>query len=226
MSLTMHDVSLTYPDGGGRITALDDVSIRVEAGTVTAITGASGSGKSSLLAVGSTLLVPERGRVTIDEVDVTRLDTGQRAALRRSKIGIVFQQPNLLPALTARDQLRVMNELGDHKQSAAGAGKRADELLAAVGLAGQEHKRPGQLSGGQRQRVNIARAFMTEPSVLVVDEPTSALDQRNGDSIIQLILEMTRTWRTATMLVTHDLRHLHAMDAHYQMSDGVLTRVG
>lgn len=226
MSLKIQDVTLTYPDGGARITALDNVSIQVAPGTVTAITGASGSGKSSLLAVGSTLLAPERGQVTIDDVDVVRLDAGQRAALRRSRIGIVFQQPNLLPALTARDQLIVMNELGDRTRSGSEAARRADELLAAVGLAGQEHKRPGQLSGGQRQRVNIARAFMPEPSVLVVDEPTSALDQRNGDSIIQLILEMTRTWRTATMLVTHDLRHLHAMDAHYQMSDGVLTQAG
>jgi putative ABC transport system ATP-binding protein len=223
MSIDLKNITLTFPDGERRVTALNDVSLHVDAGSVVAITGASGSGKSTLLAVASTLLTPDSGTVTIDDTDATSLDAGERAALRRDRIGIVFQQANLLPSLTAREQLLVMNELGGRKRAKAEVEARADELLIAVGLQEHEHKRPHQLSGGQRQRINIARAFMTDPSVLVVDEPTASLDQQSGNRIIELILQMTAAHRTATMLVTHDLRHLASMDDHYVMLDGVLT---
>jgi putative ABC transport system ATP-binding protein len=224
MTIDLKNITLTFPDGDRRVTALNDVSLHVEAGSVVAITGASGSGKSTLLAVASTLLTPDSGTVTIDGIDAANLDAGQRSALRRERIGIVFQQSNLLQSLTAREQLLVMNELGGKKRPQADVAAKADELLTAVGLTGHEHKRPHQLSGGQRQRVNIARAFMEDPSVFVVDEPTASLDQESGASIIELILRMTAAHRTATILVTHDLRHLASMDDHYVMQDGVLTR--
>jgi putative ABC transport system ATP-binding protein len=223
MSIDLQNITLTFPDGDRQVTALNDVSLHVEQGSVVAITGASGSGKSTLLAVASTLLTPDAGTVTIDEIDATHLDAGERSALRRERIGIVFQQSNLLPSLTAREQLLVMNHLGGNRRPNADLEARADELLRAVGLQSHEHKRPHQLSGGQRQRINIARAFMGDPSVLVVDEPTASLDQASGNSIIELILRMTRAQQTATILVTHDLRHLASMDDHYVMSDGVLT---
>lgn len=222
MGINIESVTLTFPDGSSQVTALNNVSLKVAPGMVTAVTGASGSGKSSLLAVASTLISPDSGTVAIDGIDATGLSAEEQGKLRRDKIGIVFQQSNLLQSLTARDQLVVMNELGGNKQPRADAVAKANNLLAAVGLAGQEHKRPHQLSGGQRQRVNIARAFMNDPSVFVVDEPTSALDQQSGSSIIDLILRMTREHQTATILVTHDLRHLVSMDDHYVMSDGVL----
>lgn len=222
MSIDLQHITLTFPDGDRRATILKNVSLQAEAGTVTAITGPSGSGKSSLLAVASTLIAADSGTVTIDGKDVSHLSAGDRSALRRERIGIVFQQSNLLPSLTAREQLLVMNELGGKKRPKAEMETRADELLAAVGLAGHEHKRPHQLSGGQRQRVNIARAFMDDPSVFIVDEPTSALDQASGASIIELIVRMTKERNTATILVTHDLRHLDAMDAHHVMTDGRL----
>lgn len=147
----------------------------------------------------------------------------RRASTRfAAAVGIVFQQPNLIPSLTAREQLSVMNELGapHSRRDRARAAARADELLSAVGLAEHGHKRPHQLSGGQRQRANIARALMNDPSVLLVDEPTSALDQERGAQIIDLILRLTDELNTSTLLVTHDLVHLPRMHGVLHLVDG------
>ncbi|MET0977119.1 MAG: ABC transporter ATP-binding protein [Leifsonia sp.] len=222
--IRLDDITLTFPDGDGRVTAVDHVSITSHPGTVTGITGPSGSGKSSLLAVAATLIRPDSGRVLIDDTDATGLDAGEATSLRRERIGIVFQQSNLIPSLTAREQLAVMNELGGPHagRDRARAAARADELLDAVGLGTQRDKRPHQLSGGQRQRVNIARALMNDPSVLLVDEPTSALDQERGASIIELILQLTEELDTSTLLVTHDLVHLPRMHAVVHLVDGRL----
>ncbi|MEU4086906.1 ABC transporter ATP-binding protein [Streptomyces aureus] len=217
--LALEDVTLTYPDGDGRLTALDGVGLRVPAGSMTAVVGSSGSGKSSLLAVAATLVTPDRGRVLVGSTETGSLTPAERAVLRRREIGIVFQQPNLLPALTALEQLQVMGHLDGRRQVAG----RARELLAAVGLGGLEHRRPHQLSGGQRQRVNIARALVNEPSVLLVDEPTSALDHERGAAVVDLLLRLTRERATATVLVTHDRARLAGADAVLEMNDGRLT---
>lgn len=225
--IRLNDITLTFPDGDSRVTAVDGVSLTAHPGTVTGITGPSGSGKSSLLAVAGTLLRPDSGEILIDGNDVTALSPAEATRLRRDRIGIVFQQPNLIPSLTAREQLSVMNELGaprSRRRDRAAAASRADELLAAVGLAEHSHKRPHQLSGGQRQRVNIARALMNEPSVLLVDEPTSALDQERGAKIIDLILRLTDERNTSTLLVTHDLVHLPRMHGVLHLVDGRVTR--
>lgn len=223
--IELRDVTLTYPDGEGTITAVDGASLRIRPGTIAAITGPSGSGKSSLLAVASTLIRPDTGSVLIDDVDATQLSAKETAALRRDRIGIVFQQSNLLASLTAVEQLEVMAHLGARPRAGArqAVAAKARDLLDAVGLGAKHHKRPGELSGGERQRVNIARAFMNDPSVLVVDEPTSALDQARGGAIIELLIDLTRTHDVATLLVTHDQSHLPAMDAVHTMLDGVLT---
>lgn len=220
--IRLEDITLTFPDGSDRITALDHVTLSSSAGEVTAITGPSGSGKSSLLAVAATLIRPDSGRVVIDGIDAMTLAADRASELRRTSIGIVFQQSNLLPSLTAREQLVVMNELGGGRprRRRAAATRRAESLLADVGLAAHLDKRPHQLSGGQRQRVNIARALMNEPSVLLVDEPTSALDQERGASIIDLLLRLTDERRTSTLLVTHDLVHLPRMHSVVQLVDG------
>ncbi|MDQ1128708.1 ABC transporter ATP-binding protein [Microbacterium sp. SORGH_AS_0888] len=211
--IRLESVTLTFPDGASRVRAVDDVSLAVAAGNVTGLTGPSGSGKSSVLAVAATLIRPDAGRVLIDDVDVSDLSAAERTTVRRERIGIVFQQANLLPSLTAREQLLVMGHLGGASTlRGAAAERRADELLASVGMAEHREKRPHQLSGGQRQRVNIARALMNEPSVLVVDEPTSALDQERGAQIMRLLVDLTAERATATLLVTHDLSlapHLH-----------------
>ncbi|MFF3403612.1 ABC transporter ATP-binding protein [Streptomyces sp. NPDC002659] len=219
-NLLLHDITLTYPDGDGRLTALDSVSLEVTAGSLTAVVGPSGSGKSSLLAVAATLVTPDRGRVVVDGTDTAGLDRAGQAALRRERIGIVFQQPNLLPSLTAAEQLQVMAHVSG--QGAREARARALELLDAVGLAREAHRRPHQLSGGQRQRVNIARALMNEPAVLLVDEPTSALDHERGAAILDLLGALTRERGTATVLVTHDRAHLERTDRTVTMADGRL----
>lgn len=227
--LELDDVTLSYPDGVGRLTAVDQVSLVARPATVTAITGPSGSGKSSLLAVAATLIRPDSGRVVIDGVDASALSARDAARLRRERIGIVFQRPNLLPALTAREQLQVMRELGasSSQPSRAVIADRADEMLDAVGLADQALRRPSQLSGGQQQRVNIARALMHRPQVLLVDEPTSALDTERGAAIVELIVRLTRELGTATLLVTHDRLHASRVDGELRLVDGrVVARSG
>ncbi|WP_430868644.1 ABC transporter ATP-binding protein [Demequina aurantiaca] len=218
------DVTLTYPDGASRVTAVDSVSLTVEPGTVTCLTGPSGSGKSSLLALAATLIRPDSGRVAIAGSDATRMSGAQASELRRRSIGIVFQQANLIASLTALEQLQVMNELGapGSRDSRGAATARATHLLEAVGLADQAGRRPHQLSGGQRQRVNVARALMNRPRVLLVDEPTSALDQDRGAQIIEIVLELTASEGTSTLLVTHDAHHFARMDRVLRMVDGVL----
>ncbi|MFI1332849.1 ABC transporter ATP-binding protein [Streptomyces sp. NPDC020845] len=220
MSLNLADITLTYPDGEDRLTALDDVTLDVPKGSLTAVVGPSGSGKSSLLAVAATLITPDAGTVTIDGTTTAGMTRGELAELRRHKIGIVFQQPNLLPSLTAAEQLQVMARIDG--RSPAKARGRAMELLDAVGLADHAHRRPHQLSGGQRQRVNIARALMNDPTVLLVDEPTSALDHERGAAIIDLITRLTHHQATATVLVTHDRTHLTAVDRFAEVHDGRL----
>lgn len=220
--ISLNDITLTFPDGDERITAVDNVTLTAHPGTVTGITGPSGSGKSSLLAVAATLIRPDSGQVLIDGVDAAALAPREATELRREQIGIVFQQSNLIPSLTAHEQLTVMNELGARHSRGrrAAVAKRSRELLDAVGLAPDADKRPHQLSGGQRQRVNIARALMNEPSVLLIDEPTSALDQERGASIIELILRLTGDLKTSTLLVTHDLVHLPQMHGVVTLVDG------
>ncbi|MFI9237970.1 ABC transporter ATP-binding protein [Streptomyces sp. NPDC053079] len=220
--LSLEAVELTYPDGDRRLTALDEVSLSVAAGELVAVVGPSGSGKSSLLAVAATLLRPDAGRVVVAGEDTSRLSARGRAALRRERIGIVFQQPNLLPSLTAEEQLLAVEHLRGGRTGRA-ARARAAGLLESVGLDGAKRRRhPHRLSGGERQRVNIARALWGGPSVLLVDEPTSALDHERGERVVELLAEVTRRHGTATVLVTHDRGLLGRADRVLVMGDGRL----
>ncbi|MFI8529412.1 ABC transporter ATP-binding protein [Streptomyces aquilus] len=223
MSLRLTAVTLTYPDGEGRLTALDRVTLDVPRASLTAVVGPSGSGKSSLLAVAATLVTPDAGTVTIDGTPATGMTRGELTDLRRHKVGIVFQQPHLLPSLTAAEQLQVMAHLAG--RSPGKARDRAEHLLDAVGLGGQAHRRPHQLSGGQRQRVNIARALMNDPTVLLVDEPTSALDHERGAAVVDLLARLTRRRNTSTVVVTHDRTHLGVADRIVEVRDGRVTPV-
>ncbi|WP_079165612.1 ABC transporter ATP-binding protein [Streptomyces sp. NRRL S-31] len=224
MSLRLTGITLTYPDGDTRLTALDEVSLEVPPGSLTAVVGPSGSGKSSLLAVAATLITPDAGTVAVDGTLTAGMSRGDLTDLRRRKIGIVFQQPNLLPSLTAVEQLQVMARIDGRKPRAVRP--RALGLLDAVGLSDRADRRPHQLSGGQRQRVNIARALMNDPTVLLVDEPTSALDHERGAAVIALVTRLTRERGTATVLVTHDRAQLTAVDRIAEVHDGRLRLPG
>ena len=217
--LALREVLLTFPDGDRRLTVLDRVSLSVAPGEFAAVLGPSGSGKSSLLAVAATLLRPDSGQVLVGGQDAGALSAKQRTTLRRRRIGIVFQQPNLLASLTALEQLLVVAHLSGAAPASARA--RAAGLLDSVGLSGaKQRRRPHQLSGGERQRVNIARALYSQPSVLLVDEPTSALDHERGAQVMALLADVTREHGTATVAVTHDRGLLGRADRVLEMADG------
>lgn len=226
MTLQLSRVTLTYPDGDqGRVHAVTEASLTVAAGQVTALTGPSGCGKSSLLAVAGTLIRPDSGVVVIDGVAIGDLTEKDRARIRREQVGFIFQRDNLLPDLTAVEQLLLTAHLRGERPS-----RHRDEalgLLRDVGLAGQEDRLPRQLSGGMRQRVNIARALMGPRRVLLIDEPTSALDSDRGREVIELIVRLTRERDLAALLVTHDLDSVNpgrsgGVDGLVHMRDGRL----
>ena len=219
-ALNLVNVTLEYPDGESTLKALDTVNLRVDPGSFCGLVGPSGSGKSSLLAVAATLVRPGSGIVSIDGTDTTGLTDTELTSLRREKIGIVFQQPNLLASLTAVEQLIISHHFSGKPASAAR--KHAAELLDVVRLGTSLNKRPHQLSGGQRQRVNIARALMGQPRVLLVDEPTAALDHERSEEIVQLLRHVTDEFSTATVMVTHDTEFLPLTDSVASMRDGRL----
>ncbi|QJW38489.1 ABC transporter ATP-binding protein [Cellulosimicrobium protaetiae] len=232
-------IRLAYPDGDGVLVAVDDVSLTVPSGTTTALLGPSGAGKSSLLAVAATLTPPTSGVVRVGEDVVAaplsgpgapatgrgarrraRRAADRAAALRRERIGIVFQQPQLVASLTVLEQLELMSHL--RGRPAASRRAHALALLDAVGVADRADRRPEHLSGGQRQRVAIARALMNDPEVLLVDEPTSALDHERGVQVVELVVRLARELDAATLLVTHDEATLDPVDARVHMADGRL----
>ncbi|GAB2690743.1 ABC transporter ATP-binding protein [Thalassiella azotivora] len=225
MDLHLDRVTLVYPDGESTLSALDDVTLSVPAGTTTALLGPSGAGKSSLLAVAAGLTRPTSGTVRLGR-DVVLTPTTPRAdaaRLRLERVGLVFQLPQLLASLTALEQLELHAHLRGGRRRAVR--RRALELLDVVGLADQAHKRPAQLSGGQRQRVAIARALVGRPAVLLVDEPTSALDHDRGTQVVELITRLTRELRAATLLVSHDASTLGSVDTTVRLLDGRLEAV-
>lgn len=226
-ALRLDGVSVTYPDGrhaDGTIrttTALDDAHLTLGRGEFSVVLGPSGSGKSTLLSVAAGLVVPDAGKVFVDGTDLTALDETRRTEVRRDQIGVVFQQPNLLPALRVREQLMVSAHLaGLRGRRLRGTRERADELLERVGMQRYAARRPHELSGGQRQRVNIARALFTDPAVLLVDEPTSALDHERARSVVDLLVGVTRELSVATVMVTHDHEFAEDADRVVTLRDG------
>ena len=199
--LIADDLQKTYRSGGRPLSALQNVSFRVEPGETVAIVGPSGSGKTTLLGLLAGLDRPTGGRVMLDGTDLGALSEDDRARLRREKIGFVFQSFQLIPTLTARENVAVPLDLA----GTSGGAARADELLERVGLGGRGHHYPTQLSGGEQQRVALARAFIHRPSILFADEPTGNLDAATGARIIELMMELNREIGTTLVLVTHDL---------------------
>jgi putative ABC transport system ATP-binding protein len=221
MSMRAEHVTLVLGDGDQQIKALDDVSIEVPAGKLVAVLGPSGAGKSSLLAVCGGLRTPTSGKVWIDDTDITRLSAAALTKLRREHVGFVFQQSNLVPSLTAMDQLLLLVHMQGRKPGADDR-KKALALLDEVGMAGKKDQRGNQLSGGERQRVGIARALMTGPSLLLVDEPTSMLDTQRGHGIVELLRRECHEHQVATLMVTHDRDVLDVTDRVVEIRDGRL----
>ncbi len=190
----------TVSTGSSTLTIVNDVSIDIYSGEAVAVIGASGSGKTTLLALLAGLDVPTAGRVAIDGYELSNMDEDGRARVRRDRVGFVFQSFQLLPALTALENVMLPLELAGHKE----ARRRSKAILDRVGLAERLDHYPRQLSGGEQQRVAIARAFVPQPKVVFADEPTGNLDARTGEEIISQMFELNRERGTTLVLVTHD----------------------
>jgi putative ABC transport system ATP-binding protein len=209
-------LSRTYRSGDHDLTVLKDITFRLDPGGFLAILGPSGSGKTTLLGLLAGLDRPSGGAVYLDGQELGVLDEDQRARIRAEKVGFVFQAFQLIPTLTAQENVQVPLELrGD-----TGAAARARELLDRVGLGGREHHYPAQLSGGEQQRVALARGFSIRPKVLFADEPTGNLDAATGATIIDLMVELNRDLRTTLVLVTHDLELAGRARRTIRLADG------
>jgi len=198
--LIAREVTKEYMSGGQKLAVLRDVSFTINEGEFVAIVGPSGSGKTTLLGLLAGLDTPTRGTVLLDDSDLTRLSENDRARLRGEKVGFVFQTFQLIPTLTALENVQVPLEL----RGSPGAVERARDLINRVGLSGRGHHFPTQLSGGEQQRVAIARAFSNSPKILFADEPTGNLDHATGQRIFDLLHHLNADEGSTIVLVTHD----------------------
>jgi putative ABC transport system ATP-binding protein len=213
--LRANALTKTYASGGRDLTVLKDITFTLEPGGFLAIVGPSGSGKTTLLGLLAGLDRPSGGTVHLDGHDLGTMSEDARAQLRGQKVGFVFQSFQLIPTLTARENIEVPLELLGQD-----AGPRADELLARVGLADRGHHYPVQLSGGEQQRVAMARAFANKPRILFADEPTGNLDRANGHTVVELLKELNRDLGTTLVLVTHDLELAGTAKRMLRLADG------
>ncbi|MFE1442811.1 ABC transporter ATP-binding protein [Streptomyces sp. NPDC058739] len=208
----------------GSTPAVRDADLALARGEVAAITGASGSGKSSLLYCLAGVLPPSRGRIRFEGQDYADLDDEEISALRRERFGFVFQYGELLPELTIEENTALPLRLaGQRKRPALRA---AAEVLDRLGIGELRERRPSQVSGGQSQRVAVARALVHKPAVVFADEPTGALDSANAGAVLKEFLDLARSQGTAVLLVTHDRTVAAQADSRYTMADGTLAPVG
>jgi len=211
------DVYKSLPLGRERIDILKGISARIDRGEFVAIVGPSGSGKSTLLGIIAGLDSPTSGRVSVDGVDITTASEARLAAVRNQKIGMVFQAFNLIPTLTAQENVEAPLYVGKHPGKPA---TRARELLALVGLGHRLANRPNQLSGGEQQRVAVARALATAPAIVIMDEPTGNLDQANGENVLRMIRDLRDRTGTTFIIATHDPTVAAAADRAIRIVDG------
>ena len=219
-ALHLDGVRKVYRMGDNEVVALDHASLDVAADEILALVGPSGSGKTTLCSIAGGILSPTEGRVVVGGDDITDYSAKQLTTFRQEKVGFVFQAVNLVPFLTARENLLVVDELGRRRGAEAKA--RADQLLDELGLADRAKNLPGQLSGGERQRVAIGRALMNDPALVLFDEPTSALDTKLGGSVMELIRTEMKQRGIAAVIVTHDERMVHYADRVAHILDGRL----
>lgn len=220
-ALEVNDVTKVYGSGHTAVEALKDVSLTLDNGEFLALLGPSGSGKTTLLSIIGALLTASAGTVQIGETEVTGLRKKEQTRFRASEIGFVFQGFNLVPFLTAKENLTIMGSFSkklDRKE----IGKRADQLLDELGLAQRASNRPEELSGGERQRVAIGRALMNDPCLILVDEPTASLDTKLGMQVVELLAREIKSRNKAGIMVTHDLRMVDFTDRTIKILDGKL----
>ncbi len=223
VALEVRNVVKTFESDSGTINAVDDVSFIVEHGEFVALVGPSGSGKTTMLSILAALLTPTSGQVLIDGQDLARMSEGQRVGLRRKKIGFTFQSNNLIPFLTAAENVEFMLRLNGKLDK---AGKlRSQELLSRLGLSDRLNNLPNQMSGGQQQRVAIARALIHSPTVVLADEPTASLDTERAYQVVKTFAALIHEDQRAGIIVTHDLRMVQYVDRVLQMRDGKLVKV-
>lgn len=199
--LKIHELEKVYTSGSKELTVLSNISFEVEKGSIFSIVGPSGSGKTTLLGLCAGLDYPSAGTIELCSSKLENLDEDERAQLRNKEVGFIFQNFQLLPTLTALENVIVPLEL----QGERNAAKVGMELLQKVGLADRFHHYPSQLSGGEQQRVALARAFSNKPSILFADEPTGNLDEETGEKVIQLLFQLNKEAGTTLIIITHDL---------------------
>lgn len=218
LMLVAENLEKRYRSGDRELSVLRNVNLTIEQGDLVAILGPSGSGKTTLLGLLAGLDTPSTGTVRLDGTDLGALSEDERARLRRDRIGFVFQSFQLIPSLTAQENVQIPLELrGDD-----GAPERAGALLERVGLGARRGHYPTQLSGGEQQRVALARAFVHQPRILFADEPTGNLDAATGEGIVALLTELNRESGTTVVLVTHDLELARQAHRTIRLADGIV----
>jgi putative ABC transport system ATP-binding protein len=220
--LRLEDVSKFYRTGDFTVTALKDVNFEVFGGEIVAVMGPSGSGKTTLLTIAGALLRPSRGRVEICGTDITEMRENQLAEIRRQKVGFVYQSFNLLEALTAIENVRLVIQ-NHNKSSRQDASHRARELLEMMGLSHRLNSLPKKMSDGEKQRVAIARALAKNPDLLLADEPTANLDARRGQEVMALLREKAVELNKAVVVVSHDNRIRQFAQRIVWLEDGMIT---
>ncbi len=222
-ALETENVTKTYQSESGIINAVDEVSLQVKLGEFVALVGPSGSGKTTMLSILAALLKPTSGKVILDGQDLAAMNEVERVTMRRNKIGFTFQANNLVPYLSAVENVELMLRLNGKLDK---TGKlRSRELLARLGLAERLHNLPGQMSGGQQQRVAIARAMIHNPSLVLADEPTASLDTERAYQVVETFAGLIHEQNRAGIMVTHDLRMCEYVDRVLQMRDGKLVHI-
>ncbi|MEZ5382526.1 MAG: ABC transporter ATP-binding protein [Microthrixaceae bacterium] len=219
-ALVMRDVRKVYQMGDAEVVALDHAELTLASDEIVALVGPSGSGKTTLCSIAGGILSPTAGSVMVSGEEITGYSDKQRTTFRQNQVGFVFQSVNLVPFLSARENLLVVDEMGRRERKAAR--ERADRLLDELGLAERARNLPSELSGGQRQRVAIGRSLMNEPELVLFDEPTSSLDSELGAQVMELIRSEMKDRSTAAIVVTHDERITQYCDRTVRISDGRL----
>ena len=219
--LEFKNVTKSYKDGNNEIEALKETNFKIEEGQFIAIIGPSGSGKSTFLTLAGGLQTPSKGQIIINGKDYTNLSEKERAKLRFNDIGFVLQASNLVPFLTAKQQLELVDRINKNNKQTI---QDKHSLFKELGIEHLENKLPKDLSGGERQRLVIARALYNDPAIILADEPTASLDSDRAFEVVDLLSKECREKNKSIIMVTHDNRMIEKCDHVYRMKDGILTK--